>query len=76
MRDRERPPLVMAYWLLLAVYLFVLASDAVAANVEPVLDFAVCMPAALCTVPAAIAGAAAVATETAADGLCGPDDHR
>jgi hypothetical protein len=33
MLDHEQPPLVMAYWLLLVVYLAEIASDAVAADV-------------------------------------------
>ena len=56
MTDRGQPPLFMAYWLLAAVYLFAVVADAVAAG-EPrlALNFALCMPAALATVPAAVA---------------------
>ena len=63
MTDRGQPPLFMAYWLWAAVYLFAVMADAVAAGPGVPLNFALCMPAALCAVPVAVAGAAASAVE-------------
>ena len=60
MKDRGQPTLIMAYWLWAAsVCLFAVVADAVATGPSVALNFALCMPAALATVPAAVAGAAA-----------------
>ena len=62
---------------LAAVYLFAVVADAVAAGPGVPLNFALCMPAALAAVPAAVAGAAAssveAAVEAVVDGACEAD---
>ena len=77
MKDRGQPPLFMAYWLWAAVCLFAVVADAVAAGPGVPLNFALCMPAALATMPAAVAGAAAstveAAVEAGVDGACEAD---
>ena len=73
MTDRGQPPLFMAYWLWAAVYLWAVVADAVAAGPGVPLNFALCMPAALAAVPAAVAGAAASTVEAAVDGACEAD---
>ena len=77
MKDRGQPPLFMAYWLWAAVCLFAVVADAVATGPSVPLNFALCMPAALASVPAAVAGAAAstveAAVEAGVDGACEAD---
>ena len=49
--ERERPPLRVAYWMVIALYLFAVLGHAVAAGETAVADFALAAPLVACSVP-------------------------
>ena len=61
--EHERPPLRVAYWMVIALYLFAVLGHAVAAGETLAADFALAAPLVVCSVPVVTGSAAAVATK-------------
>ena len=65
--ERERPPLRVAYWLVVAIYMIATLGQAMAAGNELAVATAICFPAGPVMFPCLLAEGLSVATETIAD---------